>query len=167
MGERAFSALQEDARRQDVTIDALLSRIVLSYASFDRYVDKLHMVKLSRPTLKRVLEASGDDAIIEAGYQAGKDVPKFLILAKDGALTTRTVLDHLKDLAEFGYLFEYSETVHGSRRTVTIGHELGRKGSLFLAHYAQAALEAANNYPAFSVEDNSIVIELRGRIRGK
>ncbi len=163
LGDRAFEALREDAKRRGVSADTLLNQIVLSYANFDRHVGRLHMIKLARPTFKRVLDAASDDAIIKAGHEAGTDVPGFLIVAKDNPMTTQAALAHLKDLSEYANLFEYAETIQGWKRTVTLGHELGKKGSLFLAHYAQAILEAAGNHPAFSVGDNSIVIELRER----
>ncbi len=159
--ENGFRALQEDARRQNVSVNTLVNQIVLSYANFDRFVKKLHMIKISRPTFKRVLDASQDDAIIEAGQQAGSDVPKFLILAKDGALSLQTALSHLKGLADYGNLFEYAETMEGRRRTVTLAHELGPKGTLFLAHYVQTVFESVDAHPAFTLGDNSVIIELQ------
>ncbi len=161
ISENGFKALQEDAKRQNVSVNTLVNQIVLSYANFDRFIKKLHLIKISRPTFKRVLEASSDEAIIEAGQEAGSDVPKFLILAKEGSLSLQTVLSHLKGLADYGNLFEYAETLEGRTKVITLAHELGPKGTLFLAHYVQTVFESVDAHPAFTRGNNSVIIELQ------
>lgn len=160
ISERAFSTLQEDAKRQNVSVNTLVNQVILSYTNFDKFIKKLHMIKISRPTFRRVLDAAHDDAIIEAGQLAGGDVPKFFILAKDGALSLQTVLAHLKDLANYGNLFEYAESVQDRKKIVTLAHELGPKGTLFLAHYVQTVFESVDAHPAFTLGDNSVIMEL-------
>lgn len=159
ISERAFSALQEDAKRQNVSVNTLVNQVILSYANFDRHVKKLHMMKISRPTFRRVLDAAPEDAIIEAGKQAGGDVPRFFILVKGRGLSLQAVLDHLRDLGDYGNLYEYTESAQDGKKVVTLGHELGPKGTLFFAHYVQAALENVQASPAFTLGDNSITIE--------
>ncbi|MDG6902616.1 MAG: hypothetical protein JRM80_11760 [Nitrososphaerota archaeon] len=159
ISEQAFNAVQEDARRQSVSVNTLVNQVILSYANFDRHVKKLHMLKISRPTFRRVLEAAPEDAIIQAGKEAGSDVPRFFILEKGGGLSLQAALEHLRDLGDYGNLFEYSETVQDRRRVVTLGHELGPKGTLFFAHYVQGVLENVQANPSFTLGDNSITIE--------
>lgn len=160
ISERAFSDLQGDAKRQNVSVNTLVNQILLSYTNFDKFIKKLHMLKISRPTFRRVLEAASDEAIIQAGQSAGTDVPKFFILAKDGTLTLQSVLSHLKDLGDYGNLFEFTESLQNRKRTVTLAHELGPKGTLFLAHYVQTVFESIDTRPTFTLGDNSIIIEL-------
>ncbi|MDG7016325.1 MAG: hypothetical protein JRM82_03015 [Nitrososphaerota archaeon] len=161
ISEAAFNALQEDAKHQNVSVNTLVNQVILSYTNFDRFVKKLHMIKVPRPTFRRVLDAANDDAIIEAGQLAGGDVPKFLILAQEGTLALQTVLTHLKNMADYGNLFEYTETFQNGKRVVTLAHELGPKGTLFLAHYVQTVFESVDAHPAFTLGDNSIIIELQ------
>ncbi|MDV3293127.1 MAG: hypothetical protein LYZ70_02545 [Nitrososphaerales archaeon] len=160
ISEHAFNTLQEDAKRQNVSVNTLVNQIVLSYANFDKFVKKLHMLKISRPTFKRVLEAAPDDAVIEAGKLAGSDVPKVFILAKEGSVSLQSAIAHLKDLADYGNLFEYTETTQERKKVVTLAHELGPKGTLFLAHYVQSVFESADVHPEFALGDNSIIIEI-------
>jgi hypothetical protein len=160
ISERAFKTLQEDAKRQNVSVNTLVNQVILSYTNFDKFIKKLHMIKVSRPTFRRVLDAAQDDAIIEAGQQAGSDVPKYFILAKEGVLSLQTVLSHLKDMADYGNLFEYNETTQDRKRIITLAHELGPKGTLFLAHYVQILFESVDAHPTFALGDNSVIIEL-------
>ena len=159
ISERAFAALQDDAGRQNVSVNTLVNQILLSYANFDRHVKKLHLLKISRPTFKRVLEAAPEDSIIEAGKEAGSDVPRFFVLQKGEGLSLQAVLNHLRDMGDYGNLYEYTETFQDRRRVVTLGHELGPKGTLFFAHYVQAALENVQASPTFTLGDNSITVE--------
>ncbi len=159
VNERALKALEDEARHQNVSVNTLVNQTFLSYANFDRFVKKLHLIKISRPTFRTVLDAADEDAIIEAGHQAGSDVPKYLIIAKDGTLSLETVLAHLKGLADYGNLYEYTESVKARRRVVTLGHELGPKGTLFLAHYVQTVFRSVDANPTFALGDNSIVME--------
>jgi len=160
ISEGAFNALQDEAKRQKISMNTLVNQVILSYANFDRYVKKFHLLKISRPTFKKVLEAAPEDAIIQAGKAAGSDVPRFFILAKAGGLSLQGVLDHLRDLGDYGNLYEYEETTQDRRRTITLGHELGPKGTLFIAHYVQAVFENIQMSPTFTLGDNSITIEL-------
>lgn len=160
ISERAFNALQDEAKHQKVSMNTLVNQVILSYTDFDRYIKKLHMLKISRPTFRKVLEAAPEDAIIQAGKAAGSDVPKFFILAKGGGLDLQGVLDHLRDLGDYGNVYEYEETARDGRRTITLGHELGPKGTLFFAHYVQAVFENIQMSPTFTLGDNSITIEL-------
>jgi hypothetical protein len=70
------------------------------------------------------------------------------------------VLAHLKDLEDYGNLFEYAETVQDKKKIVTLAHELGPKGTLFLAHYVQTVFESVDSHPMFALGDNSVIIEL-------
>jgi predicted DNA-binding ribbon-helix-helix protein len=160
ISKAAFNALNEEAERQNISVNTLVNQLFLSYTNFDRFAKKLRMIKLSTPTFKRVLETSSEEAIIGAGHAAGSNVPEIFILAKDGVLTLETILDYLKSLSNYANLFEYNEVVRDNDRTITLAHELGPKGSLFIAHYIQSLFERIKKQPVFSLSDDAIVLEL-------
>ena len=138
ISESALRALQEDARKQNVSLNTLANQMFVSYADYDRYLQRFHMVKLSTPTLKRIINAATDQAIIEAGTSAGGSVPGSFILAKTGELSAPNMLDYLKLMGAHANLFDYSEVTHVGKTSVTLTHDLGQKGSLFLVHYVVA-----------------------------
>lgn len=144
ISENALRALQEDARKQSVSLNTLANQMFVSYADYDRFLQKFHMVKLSTPTLKRIINAATDEAIIEAGTAAGSSVPGSFILAKTGELSVANALDYLKLMGAHANLFDYSEVSHSAKISVTLTHDLGTKGSLFLTHYVTALFKGVN-----------------------
>lgn len=155
----AFAALQEDANRQKVSVNTLVNQLLLEYAEFDRYVRKAQMLKLTTATFKKLLESAPDEAIIQAARESGASAPQAIILARDGMLTLDTVQNHLRMLADYANLFEYNEVSTASNRTITLMHNLGEKGSLFVGHYVQSLLESVEVSPTFTLTDQAVVLE--------
>jgi hypothetical protein len=138
ISEKALRALQDDAKKHNVSLNTLANQMFVSYADYDRYLERFHMVKLSTPTLKRIINAATDEAIIDAGAAAGASVPESFMLAKTGEVSISNALEYLGLMGAHANLFDYSEVGHGGKVSVTMTHDLGPKGSLFLAQYVAA-----------------------------
>jgi hypothetical protein len=161
LDESALEALQEDAKKQNVSVNTLLNQLVLTYANYDRPMKRFQMVKLPASTFRYILQGAKDETIIEAGKSAGSDVPKTYIVAKWGELTVEKALEFLKSMSDHAKLFEYSEVVHDGRVGVTLSHNFGAKGSLFLQHYVQAMFAAMDKSPKFSPDENAVAFEIK------
>jgi len=160
ISESALRALQEDARKQNVSLNTLANQMFVSYADYDRFLQKFHMIKLSTPTLKRIINAATDDAIVEAGTAAGGSVPGSFILAKTGELSIPNALDYLKLMGAHANLFDYSEVTHSGKTSVTLTHDLGPKGSLFLSYYITAMLKAIGADVKVQQQPDAITFEI-------
>ncbi len=161
LDESALNALQEDARKQNVSVNTLLNQLVLAYANFDRPMKRFHMIKVPASSFKHLLEAAVNEAVIEAGNSAGKDVPNTYIRAKWGELTVENALSYLKTTADYTNLFEYSEVVRAGKVNVTLTHDFGAKGSLFLQRYVQAIFEPLGKPPRFLPDENAVAFEIQ------
>jgi hypothetical protein len=161
LDESALNALQEDARKQNISVNTLINQLVLTYANYDRPMKRFHMLKLPASSFKHILEAATNEAIIEAGRSAGKDVPNTYIRAKWGELSVDNALNYLKSTADYTNLFEYSEVVRGGKVNVTLSHDFGAKGSLFLQHYVQTIFEPLGKPPIFTPDENAVAFELQ------
>jgi hypothetical protein len=160
LDERALNALQEDSRKQNVSVNTLLNQLVLTYADYDRPMKRFRMIKLPASTFKHMLLAATDETIVEAGKSAGKDVPKTYIISKWGELNVENALSYLKTTADHTNLFEYSEVIRSGRINVTLTHDFGAKGSLFLQRYVQAIFEQFGKPPRFVPDENAVSFEL-------
>jgi hypothetical protein len=160
LDESALAAIQEDARKQNVSVNTLLNQLVLTYANYDRPMKRFHMIKVPASTFKHLLEAATNDEVKAAGNSTGKDVPKTYIRAKWGELTVESALSYLRLTADHTSLFEYSEVSRGGKTDVTLTHDFGAKGSLFLQRYVQAIFEPIGRQLQFGPDENAVSFEL-------
>jgi hypothetical protein len=159
--ESTLEALHEDAKMQNVSVNTLLNQLLHTYASYDRPMKRFQIVKLPASTFRYILQAAKSEAIAEAGTLAGDDVPKTYILAKWGALTEENCLEYLRAMSTHAKLFDYSEVIHEGRLSVTLSHNFGAKGSLFLRNYVKALFEPLGTLPKFSPDENAVSFELQ------
>jgi hypothetical protein len=113
----------------------------VTYAEYDRFLQRFHMIKLSSPTFKRILNASTHAAIVEAAKAAGASVPVGFILAQTGEYTFTNAVEYLRTMGAHASLFDYSETSDGHVNGITLTHDLGQNGSVFLANYVDSILK--------------------------
>jgi len=160
VSESALKALQEDAKKQSVSLNTLANQMFVSYSDYDRYLEKFRMVKISTPTLKRIINAATDEAIVEAGRTAGNSVPESFILAKTGELSLQNALEYLRLMGAHAKMFDYSEVVHNGKVLVTMSHDLGPKGSLFLTNYVEAIFNSVGKVPKVRQSEDAISYEV-------
>ncbi len=159
--ESAFAALQEEARKRNVSVNTLLNLLLMSFAEYDRFLEEFRLVKLSLPTFRRILQASTEQAIMEAGRGAGSTLPESFLHAKHGGLSQEGLIEYFRLMAQYANIFEFNVTRHPGGTTVTLVHDLGQKGSAFLGEYARAALKVSGTKDEVHVDENSVTLELR------
>jgi hypothetical protein len=160
--QEAFDALKEDAERKEITVNTLVNQLFLAHKDFDRYFERMGVIKISAATFNLLLSSVPHDRIGEVGKKSGIDAPKAIIIAKDGALSLQTALGFLRMMSQYTNLFEYNEVVSpdGRSKIITLMHGLGQNGSQFLIHYVKAILEGVCLEPKMSSSEHSVVIEL-------
>ena len=159
LDESALQKLEEESKRRNISTNTLLNQIVSGFVNFDRYFEKLGMMKIAHATIGHLLQSASEEEVINAGRIAGSDVPRAIISAKQGSVTLYTAIDFLRMMGDYANLYRYNEIGEGGARTLTLMHELGPKGSLFLIHYAGAVLEQVGVRPKYSSTDHSVTIE--------
>ena len=158
--ESAFSALQEEAKKRNVSVNSLLNSLLISFADHDRFLEEFSMVKLARPTLRRILQASSEEAIREAGKKAGSTIPRSFLMAKRGSVTRESLIDYLGLMSQYANLFEFNMTRHAGGTTVTLVHDLGFRGSEFFGEYVKWALRGTGSDEVVQIDEGSVTIEL-------
>jgi len=161
----ALDALHEDAKMQNVSVNTLLNQLLLTYANYDRPMKRFQVVKLPASTFRHILEGAQEETLAEAGNSAGSDVPRTYILAKRGKLTVENCLDYLRTMSTHAKLFDYSEVSNDGTLSVTLSHNFGAKGTLFLQHYVQSIFVPLEKELKFSFDDNAVVFEIRATIQ--
>ena len=158
--ETTYRTLQEDAKSRNISLNTIVNQILRAYAECDRYYAPFGMVKITRPTLVHILNATMDVALAEAGGVSGADISPSAILTKRGEVTVPTILEHLKTIGVLANFADYAEVIHAGRISVTLSHEMGPKWSLFLANYVEAIFKSIGVRVMITQRDNSISFEV-------
>jgi hypothetical protein len=157
--ESAFLALEEEARKRNISLNTLVNQLFLTFANFDRYFQKFGMLKISKVAYRRTLKAVPDQEIVEAAREVAQNSARVVLLTRYGTLSLAGVLQYLKSLAEYGYWFEYNEVLSPERkRVVTLTHGLGEKFSLFMIAYSKSLFEQITMNPKLTSTKDSITI---------
>lgn len=161
ISERAAKALHEDAKMQKVSVNTLANQILLQYADYDRFIRKFHSVKLSTATLKRLIDSTEDAELEAAGRFTGKNVVKAFILAKKGEVSKENAIEALREFASYGGMYEYNDTANKEgRKILTLAHDLGPKGSIFLQRIVESLFEELADKISVERFDHAITITI-------
>jgi hypothetical protein len=143
ISETAYKALQEDAKKQNISINTLANQVLLDYAEHDRYLKKYGLLKVITPLWNELLNAASDEAIVRAGKALGPGALPSTIISMRGELTVPGILDWLKRMGTYSNLCDYSEISHGGKISVTMAHGGGPKESLLLSSYLDSLFKTA------------------------
>jgi len=161
INESAFLALEEEARKHNISLNTLVNQLFLTYANFDRYFQKFGMVKVSKVSYRKTLKAVPDNEIVELAGEVAQNSGRVVLLTRYGTLSLSGVLEYLKSLADYGYWFEYNEVLSSERkRVITLTHNLGGKFSLFMISYSKSLFEQIAMNPKLTSTEDSITITI-------
>jgi hypothetical protein len=160
ISEAAYNALQEDSKKQNTSINTIANQILMTYAQHDRHFKKYGLVKTSTPLFARILNAVSDDALIEAAKSTGTGELQSIVLSTTGELSVSKILDWLKRVGTYSNLYDYSEVSHGGRTLVTLSHQFGSKGSLFLVSYLDSLFNSVGKQIKIKQLTSSVTFEM-------
>jgi len=158
----ALDAVEKEAAAQQVSANTLVNQILTQFSEFDRYAKKISTVKPSGFIFRGLLDAADIDKIIELAKTAGSSIPQAFVVAKSGKVDIDSLLDHLRSLALYAHLYEYSENLDPRGEVVTMIHEFGLNWSIFLVHYITAMFEQVGVSPKLEMSDRSVILSLPG-----
>ena len=160
INEEALGALQEEAARQNISVNTLVNQLLLDYAEFGRFVQRAKAVRLTRKTFEEILKIAPEDGLGKAGQEAGRSAPGAIITSKWGKMNVNNVINFIRDLSSYANLFEYYEKEENGHWTITLVHELGPKWSAFLSHYLSEAFASAGAQARAKTSDRAVIFSL-------
>lgn len=75
---------------------------------------------------------------------------------------SESLIDHVRSLATYSHVVEFSETVDAHGHVVTLIHEYGLNWSIFLVHYLTSMFAQIGLSPKFEMSDRSVIFTLPG-----
>lgn len=160
--ESALRAVEVEAASLNVSPNTLVNQILKQYAEFDRFARKISTVKISSAPFRGILAAVDVGLLIEVAKTAGSSIPQAFVMAKSGKVDLESFISHIRLLANYAQLFEFSETVDMHGRVVTLIHDFGLNWSIFLVHYVTEMFTQIGLLPKIEMSDRSVILTLSG-----
>ncbi|MGD0637671.1 MAG: hypothetical protein ABSA72_06505 [Nitrososphaerales archaeon] len=158
--EEAFRALQEDAKKQNISVNTLVNQLFLGYAHYDSIMKRFQMVKIPGPTFKTILDGSSEEAVLKAARTAGESIGKTFLISKMGAFSVANILEGFRTTATYINAFEISEYSHAGSVTLTITHALGKNGTLFIREWVKTMFGELHIQPKFLPDEHAVIFEV-------
>jgi hypothetical protein len=124
--------LQKDANSKRISVGALISTILTKYSQWDRYTEKFDMITFRHETLRAILDATEDEALIKKGREIGAKVPREFLMFWFKKMDLDSYLRYLELLCNYGGFARYELEADGQVYVITLLHNMGEKWSLFI-----------------------------------
>ncbi len=160
ISEKAYHALQNEAKKQDTSLNTLVNQVFDTHINDRVFSEKLDFMRVNKLSFRRILEGTSDEALSEAGRSSGTETVRTVTLGRSGVITLESVLETISELSEFSDFARYSEIESTGRRVIVLTHELGPKWSVFIRSFVNAALRLVNREAKTTVGDRSVVVEI-------
>jgi len=161
--ESASIAVEKEAVSQNVSSNTLVNQILKQFSEFDRFARRINTVKLSSSVFRNLLSEVESEKVIEIAKTAGSSIPQAFATTKKGKVDVESLLDHIRCLAMYAHLCEFSETVDAHGRLFTLVHDFGLNWSIFLVHYVNAMFAQLGVSPKVEMSDRSVTFTLLGK----
>jgi hypothetical protein len=161
ISEVSLKAIEEDALRHNVSLNALVDQLFDAHANYERFIEKMGMMRMAKMTFRRILEIVPKEGVAQAATLHAKDQGKVAAISKYGELNITNILDGLLVMFTYGGWGEYHETEssHG-KRVITLMHNLGENGSVYLFNFVQSIFKEIDFEPKITATEQGVVIEI-------
>jgi len=153
--------LNKDANSKRITVGALVSTILTKYSQWDRYTEKFDMITFRQETLRAILEATDDEALIRKAREIGAKIPREFLMFWFKKTDLESYLQYLELLCNYGGFARYELESNIQMHVITLLHNMGEKWSLFLKYVMEEGIMSTIGIlPRFEVNKGSLVIKI-------
>ena len=160
ISQAALDALQEEASKQQISLNTLVNQLLIGYSEYGRFIRHMRGVTISGGAFFEFLNNILEDRMIEIGRELANSALVGLVTSKHGKMSVEGIIEWLHMFSAYANLFEYSEKEEKGRWTITLTHGFGRRLSLFLAGYFEQAFAAVGVKAKCTVSDVSATLNI-------
>ena len=153
--------LQKDAKSKRISINSLLTSIIVKYAEWDRYAEKFGLVSLTRTDTESILGAIDDNKLSQIGQDLGKQALKELMMLWFKKIDVESVLEEISLWCKYTGNARYDLETDGRNYTITLNHEIGEKWSNLIGHLISEGIKTELGIPnvMLNFTNNLIIIK--------
>lgn len=156
--DKAYNALRKQARENRTSLNTVVNQVLYAHLFNDLPRVRPMLVTLPTPVFAEMLARLPEEDVRDLGKLTAEGVMKSAVLGRYGQITAETIVDTLRITAERGGLGTFREKLD-DRDIVTFRHELGYKGSLFLAVEIETLSQIAGIKPEIVKTEEAVVVQ--------
>lgn len=161
LDEGVAQVLVDEARRQGVSVNALVSRALTKYVEWDRFAERYGFVSLTRDGYRRMHDFLPEADVERVATEVGATYPKETALFFFKRLGVDSFVRWLELTCRYARWAEAEVRPHGRGATIVVRHGLGPRYSRFLGAYLRSAARAIGRIEVTAeVHDGSVSIEI-------
>lgn len=159
--EEWLMVLNEEAKRQGVSVNSFLNRLLQQYAHL-RYMLRYGAITLTRKGFVTILECCPDEKLLENGKNAGTDTLKDIFRTMGVTPNYSFLISLIKRLlSDFAGWFECDFHTKPDKDILHLRHQLGKKWSIYLSGVATGTFETLlNKEVEIETSDSSVTITI-------
>jgi len=150
-----YDTLVDDAESNGISINSLINSIIKRYLLWDRFVEEMGLVPLTKRTLKKIFKTMDEETIKKIARSVGGTVPQELIYLSYDKFDFSNMMKMVEiSDSRFG---KVNYNVNDTRHNINILHGVCKNFSMFLAEIHKTL--ADNLSLRFTVEhiDNNMI----------
>ena len=158
--EKYEKGLRKEAKDKRISLNTLANQIFGDYVELDQYMNKFGMVEMSKGSFRELLNSLDEKNIINFAKSIGSKEPKDFILFKWKEITPQSITDFIKMYFEHCGYGMCDMQIEDSISTVSVHHEFGIKGSIFLKAFLEAIIQSTLEKEGIvETTDNSVTLK--------
>jgi hypothetical protein len=141
-----MEVLQEEAKREGISINSLVNKVLQQYSRHSRYFERYGVVMLSRPTFSSMIRCCSEDALIEIAKVVGSTNVKDALRTLGIPSKHDSLVAFIKDnLGESAGWFKFNHHIMKNKEMLHLRHVFGNKWSIFIAEAISTMFETILN----------------------
>lgn len=143
--EKYDAVLRRIAEERKVSLNTLANQIFGNFVEFDTYAERFGILKISTDTFRRILAVIPQKDLALIASNCGSEEAKEFILFKWKKVNHETVVEFIKTYFDYCGYGQYDIESKEGKTMVSVHHDLGANGSLYLKHYLEGLLMSTLN----------------------
>ncbi len=172
INKRILERLEQEAKRQGLSINTLVNKVLGQYVDGGVYVELYGYVVFSITSLNALLRHLNEEALRSIAREAGRISIKETAYLMGLPTSPRSFLEILeKIVCNFAKWANYCRYERGGDTVIVLCHQKGRKWSHFLEEYIKSSIDAFLDIPPnlksqikVNVTETSVVLSLPNRL---
>lgn len=134
-----MKVLRDEAKREGITVNSLMNRILEDYGLFHRYYARYSVVTMTQSTLRRMVELCPEEDLREIAKKGGIENFKDIARTLGFELTHENLIFFITKVC--GKYVKWFKVEHYLRKGIEVfhmRHHMGKKWSLYIAEVMSA-----------------------------